>query len=101
MMNTKHLENDLKAENYEMTEQGIYFPKQGILAQGEYFDRINGGEWQTTHNLVVNEGLAHLLNVAMGTAANQQVIILHYLAVQQHQQQTGQQQTFHLLRLKL
>ncbi|MEG2749120.1 MAG: hypothetical protein RR939_06870 [Acinetobacter sp.] len=52
-----------------MTEQGIYFPKQGILAQGEYFDRVNGGEWQTTHNLVVNEGLAHLLNVAMGTTA--------------------------------
>ena len=69
MMNTKHLENDLKAENYEMTEQGIYFPKQGVMAQGEYFDRINGGEWQTTHNLVVNEGLAHLLNVAMGTTA--------------------------------
>jgi len=69
MMNTKDLENDLKAENYQMTEQGIYLPKQGILAQGEYFDRINGGEWQTTHNLVVNEGLAHLLNVAMGTTA--------------------------------
>lgn len=68
-MNTKDLENDLKAENYQMTEQGIYFPKQGILAQGEYFDRINGGEWKTTHNLVVNEGLAHLLNVAMGTTA--------------------------------
>ncbi|WP_227515200.1 hypothetical protein [Acinetobacter towneri] len=50
-----------------MTEQGIYFPQQGILAQGEYFDRVNGGEWQATHNLVVNEGLAHLLNVAMGS----------------------------------
>lgn len=69
MMNTKDLANDLKAENYQITEQGIYFPRQGILAQGEYFDRINGGEWQTTHNLVVNEGLAHLLNVAMGTTA--------------------------------
>lgn len=69
MMNTKDLANDLKAENYQITEQGIYFPKQGVLAQGEYFDRINGGEWQTTHNLVVNEGLAHLLNVAMGTTA--------------------------------
>ncbi|WP_291345676.1 MULTISPECIES: hypothetical protein [unclassified Acinetobacter] len=68
-MNTKELANDLKAENYQITEQGIYFPKQGILAQGEYFDRINGGEWQTTHNLVVNEGIVHLLNVAMGTTA--------------------------------
>ena len=68
-MNTKELANDLKSENYQMTEHGIYFPKQGVMAQGEYFDRINGGEWQTTHNLVVNEGLAHLLNVAMGTTA--------------------------------
>ena len=68
-MNVKDLKNDLKSENYEMTEQGIYFPKQGVMAQGEYFDRVNGGEWQTTHNLVVNEGLAHLLNVAMGTTA--------------------------------
>lgn len=68
-MNTHDLQNDLKAQNYEFTEQGLYFPRQGILAQGEYFDRINGGEWQTTHNLVVNEGLAHLLNVAMGTTA--------------------------------
>ena len=65
----RSLQNDLQSQNYEMTDQGIYFPKQGILAQGEYFDRINGGEWQTTHNLVVNEGLAHLLNVAMGTTA--------------------------------
>ena len=68
-MNTKELANDLKSENYQMTEHGIYFPKQGVMAQGEYFDRVNGGEWQTTHNLVVNEGLAHLLNVAMGTTA--------------------------------
>ena len=68
-MNKQDLNNDLQAGNYEMTEKGIYFPKQGIVAQGEYFDRINGGEWQKTDNLVVNEGLTHLLNVALGSTA--------------------------------
>lgn len=60
---------DLGRENYDYTAQGIYLPGQGILVTGEYFDRINGGEWQHTCNLVVNEGLAHLLNVAMGGKA--------------------------------
>lgn len=68
-MNKHDLQDDLQAGNYEATEQGVYFPKQGIVARGEYFDRINGGEWQTTGNLVVNEGLTHLLNVALGSTA--------------------------------
>ncbi|MCU4350229.1 hypothetical protein [Acinetobacter ursingii] len=53
---------------YEILPEGLYFPRQGILASGEYFDRVNGGEWQRTSNLIVNEGLAHLLNVALGTS---------------------------------
>ncbi len=68
-MNKHDLQDDLQAGNYEATEQGVYFPKQGIVARGEYFDRINGGEWHTTGNLVVNEGLTHLLNVALGSKA--------------------------------
>ena len=68
-MNKHDLQDDLQAGNYEATEQGVYFPKQGIVAKGEYFDRINGGEWHTTGNLVVNEGLTHLLNVALGSTA--------------------------------
>jgi hypothetical protein len=61
--------SDLGRENFDYTANGIYLPRQGILVSGEYFDRINGGEWQHTSNLVVNEGLAHLLNVAMGSKA--------------------------------
>lgn len=41
----------------------------GIRFKGEYFDRINGGEWQRAKNLVVNEGIAHILNVALGGKA--------------------------------
>lgn len=55
--------------DYEHTEQGISLPEHGISVAGEYYDRINGGEWTRTDNLIVNEGLAHILNVALGTTA--------------------------------
>ena len=61
--------NDLAAGHFKETESGIYLPDHNLMASGEYFDRVNGGEWQTTRNLVVNEGLAHLLNVALGSKA--------------------------------
>ncbi|MBJ9904056.1 hypothetical protein [Acinetobacter bereziniae] len=61
--------NDLEAGRFEETEGGIYLPNQGLKASGEYFDRVNGGAWQTTQNLVVNEGLSYLLNVALGGKA--------------------------------
>ena len=59
----------LGREQYDLTDDGVYFPRQGVLAAGEYFDRINGGEWQRTKNLIPTEGLAHILNVAMGSTA--------------------------------
>lgn len=59
----------LRDEIYDVTEAGVYFPRLGVLAQGEYFDRINGGAWQKTTNLVTNEGIVHILNVAMGAKA--------------------------------
>ena len=59
----------LDREQYDLTDEGVYFPRQGVLVAGEYFDRINGGEWQRTKNLIPTEGLAHILNVAMGSTA--------------------------------
>ena len=61
--------NDLAAGRFEETESGLVIPGHGLAAFGEYFDRVNGGDWQTTKNLVVNEGLSHLLNVALGGKA--------------------------------
>lgn len=52
---------------FKETEDGIDFPELGVKAKGEYFDRINGGEWTRTENLIPTEGLAHILNVALGT----------------------------------
>jgi hypothetical protein len=63
------LKNMLHAEHYDVLDAGVYFPRQGILAHGEYFDRVNQCPWQRTHNLIVTEGLAHLLNVAFGGTA--------------------------------
>lgn len=69
-MNLQHeLAADLARERFDITDDGIYFPRQSILAAGEYFDRINGGEWVRTPNLLPTEGLAHLLNVALGSTA--------------------------------
>ena len=56
-------------ENFDVTAEGIYFPKQGVMASGEYFDRINGGQWDRTPNLIVTEGFAHILSVALGATA--------------------------------
>lgn len=69
-MNLQHeLAADLASERFDITDDGIYFPRQSILAAGEYFDRINGGQWMRTPNLLPTEGLAHLLNVALGSTA--------------------------------
>ncbi|WP_295978003.1 hypothetical protein [uncultured Variovorax sp.] len=59
----------LDREIFDVTETGIAFPTLGAHAAGEYFDRVNGGAWQRTPNLIVTEGLAHILNVALGGKA--------------------------------
>ena len=41
-----------------------------VYARGEYFGRVNGGEWaKEGDNLIVLEGLAHILSVALGGTA--------------------------------
>lgn len=70
----KELAADLNAERYDVTAGGIYFPRQSVQVSGEYFCRhrpggkIVGG-FEIDRNLVVTEGLAHLLNVALGAKA--------------------------------
>lgn len=65
-MNKQRIKNDLQKdlhnEIYDQTEEGIYFPRHGIIATGEYFDRVNDGEWTRTKNLITKEGLLDVLN---------------------------------------
>lgn len=60
---------DARNEIYDETEEGIYFPKHGIMLQGEYMDRVNGGDATFTKNLIPKEALMHVLNVAIGSKA--------------------------------
>jgi len=56
--------------DFQQTEEGILFPREGIMAEGEYFGRVNGAEWEKEgDNLIPTEGLAHILNVAVGATA--------------------------------
>lgn len=57
----------VSANDYTSNDDGSITTGQGITAKGEYYDRINGGEWEHTGNLIPTEGLAHILNVALGT----------------------------------
>lgn len=56
-------------ENFDFTENGVMFPDQGIIASGMYLDRINGGEWHETANLVTKEGRIAALNTFLGSKA--------------------------------
>ena len=60
---------EIRAERFDITPDGIYLPRIGARAAGEYFGRVNGGAWQKEgDNLIVTEGFAHLLNVAFDTS---------------------------------
>ena len=66
----QELAADIAAERFDATANGIYFPRQGVVANGEYFGRVNGGAWaKEGDNLIPTEGLAHILNVSLGTTA--------------------------------
>lgn len=39
----------------------------GVTAKGVYYSRKNGEDWVADPNLITNEGLTHILNVALGT----------------------------------
>lgn len=57
----------VSANDYTTNDDGSITTGGGITAKGEYFDRKNNEEWQRTENLIPTEGLAHILNVALGT----------------------------------
>ncbi|MFG9301283.1 hypothetical protein [Pseudomonas aeruginosa] len=66
----KDLAAALAAGNFDITESGIAVPHLSLLVGGEYFGRVNGGEWEKEgDNLIPTEGLAHILNVAFGSKA--------------------------------
>lgn len=65
----KELLTELQQDRFDVSEAGIYFPRQSVLAKGVYIDRVNNGEWEETPNMLVTEGLAHMLSVAFAQTA--------------------------------
>ncbi len=75
----RELRKAIADEVFDVTASGVFFPKQGVLAGGEYFGRVNGGQWEKEgDNLIVDEGIAHILNVALGGKAK---TAAYYLAL--------------------
>lgn len=66
-------------ESIQSTQDQLqHMVASGMLPEGEYFDRINGGEWMHSFNIVPTEGISHILNVALGSKAKPSA---YYLAL--------------------
>ena len=59
---------DLRNDKYEKTEGGILL-KQGLLAKGFYVHGVNGKDWVTEQNLLVDEGILRILDIVLGATA--------------------------------
>ena len=74
------LARESRAQRFDITPEGLFLPRLGAIAAGEYFGRVNGGAWtKEGDNLIVTEGFAHMLNSTFdpGTAK----ATGHYLAI--------------------
>lgn len=60
----------LRNHQYEVSDAGIHFPKQNAIAFGRYTHDVNGLDVREDDNIVVTEGLTHMLDVVLhGTTA--------------------------------
>ena len=55
----------LDTHQYDVTDEGILFPKAGALASGEYFYDSNGANPESTANLLPTQGLNYLLETSL------------------------------------
>lgn len=55
----------LDTHQYDVTDEGILFPKAGALASGEYFYDSNGANPESTANLLPTQALNYLLEAGM------------------------------------
>ncbi|MEW5678833.1 hypothetical protein [Comamonas kerstersii] len=76
----KELAREVRAERFDITPEGLYVPRMGAMATGEYFGRVNGGKWEKEgDNLITAEGFAHILNTALDPSTSKPAG--HYLAI--------------------
>ncbi len=51
--------------DYDMTDEGVYFPKAGAVAAGEYFFDTNGERPEVAKNLLTTQALNYLLEAGV------------------------------------
>lgn len=59
----------LHAGNYKTDDQGGLILLDGVRAQGFYTHSVNGQDLREDPNLIVDQGLIHMLDVAFGATA--------------------------------
>lgn len=59
----------LRTNKYEKTETGIYFPAAKVEARGMYVHNVNGEDERCDPNLIVDQGLTHMLSVEFGAGS--------------------------------
>jgi hypothetical protein len=65
----KEFRKELALGRFEVAEGGILFTCRDALAKGVYFDSINGVFQGESPNLIVDQGLMHMLNVVFGATS--------------------------------
>lgn len=68
----------LNQHKYELAPGGIYFPAAKVQAVGRYTHSVNGQDQRTDCNLVTDQGMNHMLSVALAGGAQQ---LTWYLAL--------------------
>lgn len=63
------IRDEYEAGKFDRTEEGIYFPKSGVLAKGVFRFNKRGEPEETSENLVVDEGLDYLIGSAIGASS--------------------------------
>ena len=56
----------LKTHQYDVTDEGIMFPRAGAGVSGEYFFDTDGDRADTSTNLIPAEALDYMLDAALG-----------------------------------
>jgi hypothetical protein len=59
----------LAANQYEVADTGLYLPKERAFISGAYTHDVNGLDERTDSNIITDEGLNHILNVAFNGAS--------------------------------
>lgn len=71
----------LANHKYEQTDEGVLFPEQKVTARGFYVHDVNGQDVRMDANLLVNEGLAHMLDVTFRGSGEETQVSPWYFAL--------------------